>query len=216
MKRSSILKLVLIATLISGIGFVLAGREAKDSDNDKPDAKKAVKKEARDSADKKSKLKKEAESEEEKPDVDRDKKKEAKEDREAERPIKERREVEAREKSPPVPLPKIREESMERARIAIENLRAAGFPDIAARVEREIDMRFGGMPKPPIKEPLKDMPRQPVQPFKQPHVVQPMPMPPAVPMAREEFKRLENQIAELKEQLKRLDERLDKLAQERR
>lgn len=193
MKNYASLKLMLVAALIIGIGFIVVGKNDNDSEKDRVETKKVVKKDA---------VKKRDRAVRE-------------DEEEGDKPGKEKRDIEARDKEPQFEKPKMKEEFGERVRIAIENLRAAGFPDIAERVEREIDARLAGG-KPPVREPLKNIPQPPAQPFRphQPGVIQPAPA--LTPMAGEQFKRLEHQIAELKEQMRRLDERLDKLAQERK
>ncbi|MGC8744363.1 MAG: hypothetical protein ACP5T0_10845 [Verrucomicrobiia bacterium] len=192
MKNYAVLKLILVAALIIGIGFVVAGKNDNDSEKGRVEAKKVVKKDAVKTRDRA-----------------------VREEGEGDKPWREKRDIEAKDKEAQFEKPKMKEEFGERVRIAIDNLRAAGFPDIAERVEREIDARLAGG-KRLVREPLKNIPQPPAQPFRphQPGVMQPMPAP--TPMAGEQFKRLENQVAELKEQMRRLDERLDKLAQERK
>lgn len=249
MKKLNILRAILVATLIAGVGFFVAGKESEKPDKEKPAIKKQdkeVKKDKEDEDSAESGLKKSDKAKGERADVKDRKKREEKVELKEERKSLKKSEAEEREgedgrkepmrdrergfvkdrppvrEAPPAPLGRepLPPEAREKVRVAIENLRSAGFPGLAERIERELAPRLGAPPPPPAGREFRERPLQPGREGMLPPPPMGMREPPGAPRIHpqggEEVRRLHNQVAELQEQVHRLEREIDRLAKERR
>jgi len=226
--KTNLFKSLLVSVLLVGAGTLAFCEEADKSDisdKEKPRVKKQDKEFKQDreiEKPKKGGLKKQEKWDIEKPEKAKEKKKEGKdEELNSEKPSKEKKEViikkeiiKSEEQLPPIerkgdirerqkynkpaPLPP---DAREKVRIAIENLRSAGYPGIADLVERITSRPHLRFQSPLLRKERQFNMVRPEQRFT---------------YSREEVRNLHNEVAELREQVKRNNQLLEELQEQNR